>query len=257
MWSSAQVQTPQNATKTAIYSWTQSLRFQLEGTGVTVHELAPPGVQTSLMPGHRTSPHAMPFEAFIDEVMAILAQDPVPDEILVDRVKPFRNAEGGGRPAQTFEALNRSYRPLDQAIRRQGLTIFRLCARRDGRKIKGRRKEDAEKTVRTGRYRRVLMSSADGDFVRPHIPQHVAGLLVQKVEVQETVRQPPRQVLHLGQLSGQPVALGSQCRGFGIDRDPAEHAIVALHGRKGEIDPQRKGEREVDQPPQPPPCLRP
>ncbi|TAG30264.1 MAG: SDR family NAD(P)-dependent oxidoreductase [Rhodobacterales bacterium] len=102
-----------SATKAAIHSWSQSLRFQLEGTGVTVHELAPPGVQTDLMPGHRISPHAMPFDAFIDEVMAIMAQDPVPDEILVERVKAFRNAEGEGRYSQTFEALNRNYRPLD------------------------------------------------------------------------------------------------------------------------------------------------
>ena len=102
-----------SATKAAIHSWTQSLRSQLEATNVSVHELAPPGVQTDLMPGHRTSPHAMPFDAFIDEVMSILGQDPVPDEILVDRVKGFRFAEAEGRHAQTFEALNRGYRPLD------------------------------------------------------------------------------------------------------------------------------------------------
>jgi uncharacterized oxidoreductase len=101
-----------SATKAAIHSWTQSLRFQLEATNVTVHELAPPGVQTDLMPGHRTSPHAMPFDAFIDEVMAIMRQDPMPEEILVERVKGFRNAESEGRHSQTFEALNRNYRPL-------------------------------------------------------------------------------------------------------------------------------------------------
>ena len=65
------------------------------------------------MPGHRTSPHAMPFGDFIDEVMAILAQDPVPDEILVERVKGFRLAEAEGRHAQTFEMLNGTYRSLD------------------------------------------------------------------------------------------------------------------------------------------------
>ena len=64
------------------------------------------------MPGHRTSPHAMPFDAFIDEVMAILGQDPVPDEILVERVKGFRTAESEGRHAQVFDTLNRNYRPL-------------------------------------------------------------------------------------------------------------------------------------------------
>ena len=102
-----------SATKAAIHSWTQSLRFQLAATNIRVHELAPPGVQTDLMPGHRTSPHAMPFDAFIDEVMAILTQDPTPDEILVDRVKGFRNAEAEGRYAQVFETLNRNYRQLD------------------------------------------------------------------------------------------------------------------------------------------------
>jgi len=101
-----------SATKAAIHSWTQSLRFQLQDTPITVHELAPPGVQTDLMPGHRTSPHAMPFDAFIDEVMAIMGQDPMPDEILVERVKGFRNAETEGRHPQTFEALNRNYRPV-------------------------------------------------------------------------------------------------------------------------------------------------
>jgi uncharacterized oxidoreductase len=102
-----------SATKAAIHSWTQSLRFQLAATSVRVHELAPPGVQTDLMPGHRTSPHAMPFDDFIDEVMTILNHDPQPDEILVERVKPLRWAEAEGRHAQTFEALNGNYRQLD------------------------------------------------------------------------------------------------------------------------------------------------
>jgi uncharacterized oxidoreductase len=102
-----------SATKAAIHSWTQSLRAQLATTKISVHELAPPAVQTDLMPGHKDSPHAMPFDAFIDEVMSILAQDPTPDEILVERVKYLRNAEVEGRHAQTFQTLNGNYRPLD------------------------------------------------------------------------------------------------------------------------------------------------
>jgi uncharacterized oxidoreductase len=39
------------ATKAAIHSFTQSMRVQLEGTGVTVVEIAPPGVETPLFRG--------------------------------------------------------------------------------------------------------------------------------------------------------------------------------------------------------------
>jgi uncharacterized oxidoreductase len=39
------------ATKAAMHSFTQSLRVQLDGTGVTVIELAPPGVETPLFRG--------------------------------------------------------------------------------------------------------------------------------------------------------------------------------------------------------------
>ena len=39
------------ATKAAIHSFTQSLRVQLSGTGITVVELAPPGVETPLFRG--------------------------------------------------------------------------------------------------------------------------------------------------------------------------------------------------------------
>jgi uncharacterized oxidoreductase len=39
------------ATKAAIHSFTLSLRIQMEGTGVTVVELAPPAVETPLLRG--------------------------------------------------------------------------------------------------------------------------------------------------------------------------------------------------------------
>ena len=74
------------------------------------------------------------------------------------------------------------------------------------------------------------------------------GYLVQKVEVQVIVRQPMRQVLHLGQLGRQLVTFCTQPLGLGIDRDAGEHPVVALHRRKGEVDAQSAGESQIDQP---------
>lgn len=107
-------QTPTySATKAAIHSWTQSLRWQLRETSVRVHELAPPAVQTDLMPGQATSAHAMPLDAFIDEVTGMLDAAPIPDEILVQRVNLLRRAEVEGRHAEVFATLNGNYRPIE------------------------------------------------------------------------------------------------------------------------------------------------
>jgi len=85
-----------SATKAAMHSYTASLRTVLEGR-VRVVELAPPAVQTGLTPGQETRPGYQPLDDFADEVMALWSADPVPDELLVGRVLPLRNAEREGR----------------------------------------------------------------------------------------------------------------------------------------------------------------
>ncbi|MCJ8140088.1 SDR family oxidoreductase [Falsirhodobacter halotolerans] len=95
-----------SATKAAIHSWTQSLRHQLRGTSVSVHEIAPPLVATELTPGQSIMSAALPLEDFTREVVEILSWDEVPDEILVARVHFQRRAEEEGRYAAAFNAIN-------------------------------------------------------------------------------------------------------------------------------------------------------
>lgn len=93
------------ATKAAIHSYTQSLRFQLRKTKIEVLELAPPYVQTELMDGAE-DPRAMPLGQFIAEVMEIFKQQPTPPEILVENVKRLRFAEKSGKFEEIFNGLN-------------------------------------------------------------------------------------------------------------------------------------------------------
>jgi uncharacterized oxidoreductase len=93
------------ATKAAIHSYTHSLRYQLRATNIEVLELIPPYVATDLMSG-RNDPRAMPLDKFIDEVMAILKQQPTPAEICVENVKPLRFAAESGKFDAIFNGLN-------------------------------------------------------------------------------------------------------------------------------------------------------
>jgi uncharacterized oxidoreductase len=97
------------ATKAAIHSWTQSLRYQLQGTAVQVVELIPPYVQTELMGPRQTSdPRAMPLSEFIAEVMELLKTHPDAKEICVQRVYPMRFAaeQGQAKYDGIFTGLN-------------------------------------------------------------------------------------------------------------------------------------------------------
>lgn len=93
-----------SATKAAIHSYTLSLRKLLEGQ-VEVIELVPPGVQTELTPGQSTREGYMPLDEFIEETLALFAQNPTPEEILVERVKGFRFAERDGTVKENLDML--------------------------------------------------------------------------------------------------------------------------------------------------------
>ena len=95
------------ATKAAIHSYTQSLRYQLQGTPVQVIELVPPYVQTNLTGEHQANdPRAMPLTDYISETMQLLTSSPEAHEILVERVKPQRTAEQSGNYDGFFKQMN-------------------------------------------------------------------------------------------------------------------------------------------------------
>jgi uncharacterized oxidoreductase len=93
------------ATKAGIHSYTQSLRWQLKSTAVEVIEIVPPYVQTDLMSGAE-DPRAMPLKEYVAETMSLLAQQPTPPEICVERVKSLRFAAESGQYDAVFNGLN-------------------------------------------------------------------------------------------------------------------------------------------------------
>jgi uncharacterized oxidoreductase len=96
------------ATKAALHSYTQSLRWQLKNTRVQVFELIPPYVATNLMNG-ANDPHAMPLDSFISEAMEIITANPDAPEICVERVKPLKFVAESINYDAVFRNLNSSF----------------------------------------------------------------------------------------------------------------------------------------------------
>ncbi|WNG14201.1 SDR family oxidoreductase [Cystobacter fuscus] len=95
------------ATKAAIHSYTQSLRYQLRDTAVRVIELVPPYVQTELTGEHQArDPMAMPLKDYLEETMRLLQESSDAHEILVERVKPQRFAEARGEYDAFYTKFN-------------------------------------------------------------------------------------------------------------------------------------------------------
>ncbi|MFK8911526.1 SDR family oxidoreductase [Streptomyces sp. YS-3] len=82
------------ASKAAVHAYSEALRAQLDGTGVSVVELVPPAVATAGQ--EKVNPQALPLDDFAAEVMQLLSRNPTPEEILVERVLTHRWAERDG-----------------------------------------------------------------------------------------------------------------------------------------------------------------
>ncbi|MFL6096332.1 MAG: SDR family oxidoreductase [Blastococcus sp.] len=89
------------ASKAGVHAYTESLRAQLAGTGIEVVELVPPAVATAGQ--EAVNPAALPLDAYLDEVVELLAAEPTPHEILVRGVLMHRWAERDGTYAELVE----------------------------------------------------------------------------------------------------------------------------------------------------------
>ncbi|MBC7870868.1 MAG: SDR family oxidoreductase [Chitinophagaceae bacterium] len=95
-----------SATKAALHSYTQALRFQLRETTTQVIELIPPLVATELTPGQSSNLRAMPLNDYIAESINLLQTQPSATEILVERVKFQRFAADRGEYDTVFNTIN-------------------------------------------------------------------------------------------------------------------------------------------------------
>ncbi|GGL18850.1 hypothetical protein GCM10010094_94970 [Streptomyces flaveus] len=86
-----------SATKTALHSFSESLRIQLAGAGagVQVVEVVPAGVRTTLM-GQQDSEQSMPLDDFLTEALGLLRGQPDGKELVVERARFIRDAVANG-----------------------------------------------------------------------------------------------------------------------------------------------------------------
>jgi short-subunit dehydrogenase involved in D-alanine esterification of teichoic acids len=71
-----------------------------------VSELVPPAVATAGQ--EKVNPAALPLDAYLDEVVDLLSQDPTPDEVVVQAAQRLRWAERDGTYADLLAARSRA-----------------------------------------------------------------------------------------------------------------------------------------------------
>jgi uncharacterized oxidoreductase len=94
-----------SATKAALHSYAQSLRFQLRHTSVRVLEIIPPWVRTELLNSSEAA-GAMPLDDFIKGTFEALSTDD--NEIMVPRAK-FMRDQVGPSEAEFVNTLNEQF----------------------------------------------------------------------------------------------------------------------------------------------------
>jgi uncharacterized oxidoreductase len=98
------------ASKAGVHAYTEALRAQLAGTGVTVTELVPPAVATAGQ--EKVNPAALPLEDYLDEALDLLTADPTPDEVVVRAAQRLRWAERDGTYADLLRQRSQSLNTL-------------------------------------------------------------------------------------------------------------------------------------------------
>ncbi|GHO97588.1 oxidoreductase [Reticulibacter mediterranei] len=95
-----------SASKAAIHSFSESLRWQLHATNVQVIEIAPPAVSDTEFLESSVRGFGMNLDAFINETMHILKTNPDAKQVYVHDVHIWRFAERDGKYDEAFQLMN-------------------------------------------------------------------------------------------------------------------------------------------------------
>jgi uncharacterized oxidoreductase len=91
------------ATKAAMHSYTESLRFQLRDSPIRVIEIPPPRVYTDAT---ADDDYGVGVEGFVRDVVSLLDSRPEADEVVVDAAAVLRFAERRGDYQKVHAAVN-------------------------------------------------------------------------------------------------------------------------------------------------------